>query len=471
MTTTSDRRILRGRFRLLENLGKGGMGTVWLAEDTRLERVVALKELIREGDSRDLAVRRERAMQEAKALAKVRHPAIVSIHDVILENGDPWIVMEYISGRSLAAILENGPLDERLIAEYALPVLHALSAAHRAGVVHRDVKPENILVAEDGSVSLVDFGIAQISGARSMTGEDVVMGTTDYLAPERLRSKKASPAADLWSLGVTLFYAREGYLPFSRAGERWQDATMYAIINDDPPRPARDGTLDEVIMRLLEKDPARRPGAAEVAGMLSSALIAPVPPAKAHSQPTSHPSPRRSDGKRSEGRAVAADRKVMEGVGTDAGAAILLAMPPKAAADLLVSYEFPKLGELLQGIAAAGPGAAGAILEVLDVTTAAWAFSHLNPETAASVLEAIPSAEAVRILSRLIPLDESAAAAAIMNLSAHNAVALLKAIPSDRASRALARVWPGFVEAMASVDPVLIERLRNRPGRSARRRA
>src|ERR1017187_7269802 len=188
---TSEPRLLKGRYRLLKKLGQGGMGTVWLADDTCLERAVAVKELIREGSAADVDQARRLAMREAKALAKVRHPAIVSIYDVILEDDNPWIVMEYINGTPLSAILsQQGPLEDRAIASYALPVLRALTVAYRAGVLHRDIKPENILVGEDGAVWLVDFGIAQIAGATSTLAGSMLRGTPEYLAPERLNNMK-----------------------------------------------------------------------------------------------------------------------------------------------------------------------------------------------------------------------------------------------------------------------------------------
>ena len=189
-------RVLNGRYRLVYKLGGGGMGSVWLAEDTLLERSVALKELVQHAMARDLAERRIRVLQEARAMARVRHPAIVPIHDVFFIDDDPWIVMEYINGRSLHDLIKDRTLDERSIARIGLHVLRGLIAVHRAGVVHRDVKPTNILVADDDSIFLVDVGIARIAGDASLTGQTIV-GTLDFLAPERFKDGyKIGPPAD-----------------------------------------------------------------------------------------------------------------------------------------------------------------------------------------------------------------------------------------------------------------------------------
>ena len=262
--------VLQDRYRLIHKLGAGGMGSVWLAEDSLLGRQVALKELAGYHSNVDRGETRARAIREAQALARVRHPAIVSIYDLLSIGDDLWIVMEYISGRSLADIMTHrDQLDEKMIARIGQAVLQGLGAVHAAHVVHRDVKPANILVADDGSVSLVDFGIAQIAGDMSLTGQHAVIGTAEFLAPERLAGRTAGPSADLWSLGVTLFSALEGYSPFRRNGV---EATVTAILRDDPPTPSRRGRLAEVVLRLLVKDPSQRADAREFALALQSIL-------------------------------------------------------------------------------------------------------------------------------------------------------------------------------------------------------
>ncbi len=264
----SESRMLNSRYRLVYKLGGGGMGSVWLADDTLLERSVAIKELIQHAGSNDLTERRMRAVQEARAMARVRHPAIVPIHDVFFSDDDPWIVMEYISGRSLHDIIKEQTLDDQSIARIGLHVLRGLIAVHRAGVVHRDVKPTNILVADDDSIFLVDFGIARIAGDASLTGQTIV-GTPDFLAPERFKSGyKVGPPADIWALGVTFYYALEGYTPFSRDSEHGWEATMMAILKEPPRVPSRSGRLTDITLRMLGKDPERRADAGQVLAVL-----------------------------------------------------------------------------------------------------------------------------------------------------------------------------------------------------------
>jgi Protein kinase domain/MgtE intracellular N domain len=271
--------LLNKRFRLVYKLGAGGMGSVWLAEDQLLERSVALKELIPHAGATDLPERRARALQEARAMARVRHQAIVPIHDVFFIDDDPWIVMEYISGRSLHDIIKQQTLDERSIARIGLQVLRGLVAVHRANVVHRDVKPTNILVADDDSIFLVDFGIARIAGDASLTGQSIV-GTLDFLAPERFRAGYlVGPPADIWALGVTFYYALEGHYPFWRDSERGWEATMMAILNEAPRAPACHGRLADITLQMLEKDPGRRADTEDVLAVLEDILGAgPVVP-------------------------------------------------------------------------------------------------------------------------------------------------------------------------------------------------
>lgn len=276
-------RVLNERYRLVYKLGDGGMGSVWLAEDTLLERSVALKELVQHAMARDLAERRTRAVQEARAMARVRHPAIVPIHDVFFIDDDPWIVMEYINGRSLHDLITDHRLDERSIARIGLHVLRGLIAVHRAGVVHRDVKPTNILVADDESIFLVDFGIARIAGDTSLTGQSIV-GTLDFLAPERLKPDyKIGPPADIWALGVTFYYALEGYAPFRRNSDRGWEATMMAILKDAPRPPSRGGRLADITLRMLDKEPASRADSQRVLEVLERIVGEPAasaPPSK-----------------------------------------------------------------------------------------------------------------------------------------------------------------------------------------------
>src|ERR1700743_794483 len=199
--------MLNHRCRLEERLGQGAMGSVWKAYDTRLERTVAVKELVSRRDGgEDLDVRRERVRREALALAKVEHPAIVSVHDLIFEGPDPWIVMAYVRGRALGLIIkEEGPLDARRVAGVGAAALHSLMACHEQRVYHRDVKPANIVLSDNGAVPLVDFGIARIVGKNPLTVDSNVIGTPEFLAPELLTDHRPGPATGWQMPGVASY--------------------------------------------------------------------------------------------------------------------------------------------------------------------------------------------------------------------------------------------------------------------------
>ncbi|WP_241682832.1 serine/threonine-protein kinase [Actinomadura sp. J1-007] len=216
-------RVVGGRYRLVERIGRGGMGTVWTAVDETLRRDVAVKEvLLPEGlSAEERRVAGERARREARAAALIDHPGVVTVHDVVVEDGRPWIVMELIEGRSLGALIrENGPSHPKWVATVGLRLLDALEAAHARGVLHRDVKPGNVLLA-DGLVYLTDFGIASIEADTSLTRTGALVGSPGYMAPERLREEPAGPGSDLWSLGATLYTAAEG-APRSSGPGRWR---------------------------------------------------------------------------------------------------------------------------------------------------------------------------------------------------------------------------------------------------------
>jgi hypothetical protein len=453
-------RILRGRYRFLRKLGTGGMGSVWLAEDRWLQRTVALKQLVPHVGGSDLEERRARALREARAMARVRHPAIVSIIDIFFDGGDPWIVMEYISGRSLNAIIKSAnrkgqPLDEQVIAAIGLPVLGGLCAAHQVSVVHRDVKPDNILVADDESIFLVDFGIAKITGDVPLTSTRTVMGTAEFLAPERIRGEEAGPAADLWSLGVTLFYALEGYSPFLRDGGSCLEATMWAILNENPPLPVRQGRLADAALRLLDKDPASRPGAAELADVLqsiaaeeiSSQTEPMVPSPRSAPQPGTHRLAARAPARPSPRPTVAFNDayEVMLAVSTDTGVAMLLAMPNDQAAKILASCPSGICREFLQGVAGAWPSKAGAILRMLLTADATRMVGYLKPDTAAAILAAGLPDDAARILGCT---GVRTAARIIAKMPVESAAPLTRAMPVHRAVEILEYVQPAAVAAL-----------------------
>ncbi|UNO40349.1 serine/threonine-protein kinase [Streptomyces sp. MST-110588] len=259
-----DGRLIGGRYRLRSRLGHGGMGTVWEAHDEAMDRVVALKEPRLSGhltpEQTRVAYRRMR--REARAAARIDHPSVVAVHDVVDEDGRPWIVMELVRGESLADRLLEGTLDPREAARIGLAVLGALTAAHGAGVLHRDVKPGNVLLGRGDRVVLTDFGIAQVEGEQGLTETGTFVGSPEYTAPERLLGQRPGPGSDLWSLGVVLYLAVEGVSPFRRSHA---PATMQAVLSAEPQPPVRAaGPLGEVVMRLLSKDPAARPDAAGV---------------------------------------------------------------------------------------------------------------------------------------------------------------------------------------------------------------
>ncbi|MGW0394117.1 serine/threonine-protein kinase [Streptomyces sp. NPDC003042] len=264
--------VLAGRYRLVEPIGSGGMGRVWRAHDELLHRTVALKELtaglyVAQAD-RD--VLHARTQKEARAAARIQHPAVVTVHDVLEHDDRPWIVMEYIDGPSLAeAAKAAGRIEPREAARIGLHVLGALRAAHAVGVLHRDVKPGNVLLAKDGRVLLTDFGIAAIEGDSSITRTGELVGSIDYLAPERVTGGAPDPASDLWSLGATLYTAVEARSPFRRTSPL---SSLQAVVNDEPPVPRQSGALGPVITALLCKDPGRRPSAAEAERMLLEAM-------------------------------------------------------------------------------------------------------------------------------------------------------------------------------------------------------
>ncbi|MEU9885684.1 protein kinase [Sphaerisporangium sp. NPDC051011] len=266
MTAETQRRVA-GRYRLLEPIGQGGMGVVWRAHDELLDRPVAVKEVLHHAVSeQERAAFTMRTIREARAAGRLDHPSVVVVHDVIEEDGRPWIVMQLVRSRSLGQVLrEDGPQAPRRVAEIGVQVLGALRAAHAAGVLHRDVKPENVLLTDAGRVVLTDFGIATMPMETALTTTGSLSGTPAFLPPERLRGLPAVPESDLWSLGATLYAAVEGRPPFDRGAPV---PTMAAVLNDEPEPARHAGPLAPVLDGLLRKDPARRMSAADAAEAL-----------------------------------------------------------------------------------------------------------------------------------------------------------------------------------------------------------
>ena len=267
--------IIDGRFQLLDKLGGGGMGLVWRAYDTALQREVALKEVRSDGSidpaDQTLAARqRERVLREARALARVQHPNVVTIFHIVdtPELRHPWLVMELVTGGSLEDLLRAGPQPPADMARIGRGVLAALDAAHRAGIQHRDVKPGNVLLRPDGTPVLTDFGIAALQDSTQLTATGSIIGSPEYIAPERLRGVEGDPASDLWSLGILLYLAVEGHNPMRRATTM---ATLAAVLDAPIPQPVHAGPLAPVLAGLLQRDPAARLRADAADRMLANA--------------------------------------------------------------------------------------------------------------------------------------------------------------------------------------------------------
>ncbi|EYR63207.1 protein kinase, partial [Actinotalea ferrariae CF5-4] len=269
-------RTVGGRYRLEQVLGRGGMGVVWAGQDEVLHRPVAIKEVLPPAtvDDADRAEMRARTLREAQAAARISADGVVHIYDVVEDDGRPWIVMERLPPRTLEDELsERGGIPPAEVAQIGRTLLAGLIAAHAAGVLHRDVKPSNVMFRErpDGRHAvLADFGIAHLDGDAMLTATGMMMGSPAYIAPERARGDEATPAADLWSLGVTLWAAVEGWSPFRRVNGL---ASLTAVITEDVPAPDHAGPLGPVLEGLLRKDPAERIDAAT-----AGRLLAEIPP-------------------------------------------------------------------------------------------------------------------------------------------------------------------------------------------------
>ncbi|MFD4205805.1 protein kinase [Micromonospora tulbaghiae] len=269
--------VIAGRYRLLELVGRGGMGQVWRARDEELQREVAVKQVVppnwlAENERDEL---RARTLREARTSARLNHPNVVRVYDVVRVQGEPWLIMEYVPSRSLQEIIESdGPLPPGRAAEIGLSVLAALRAAHDAGVLHRDVKPANVLLARDGRVLLTDFGLAVFEGGDgAMTRPGLVLGSPQYVAPERAAEGVSSVEADMWSLGATLHAAVEGRSPYARSTAM---ATLAALATRPPDPAPHAGPLMPVLSGLLRRDPRTRLGHRETARLLGVAAVSEV---------------------------------------------------------------------------------------------------------------------------------------------------------------------------------------------------
>ena len=272
MSAPETERLLAGRYRLRAVIGRGGMGAVWRAHDELLNRDVAVKEIIwpPEMDEAEQESGRRRAVREAQMLARLRHPNVVGVYDFFEEDGRPVIVMELVPFHSLRdTVRDAGPLPPARVARIGLGILAGLQAAHQAGVVHRDVKPANILLGPEDRIVLTDFGIAKAVDSPTLTTSGILVGSPSYLAPERARGEPAEAAADLWGLGASLYSAVEGKPPFERPGVL---ASLTAVVSEEPEPPLHAGPLEPVISGLLRKDPGARLDAADAERMLHDVL-------------------------------------------------------------------------------------------------------------------------------------------------------------------------------------------------------
>ncbi|HUQ63765.1 MAG TPA: protein kinase [Acidimicrobiales bacterium] len=257
-------RVVAGRYARQVLLGRGGFGTVWRAHDLLLQRDVAIKEIVFPAilDEAEQAAIREKVLREARAAARLSHPNAVTVFDVIDDEGHPLIVMELVDAPTLAELVaREGPLDEQRAAALGAEVLDALAAAHSQGIIHRDVKPANVMVSADGRVRLTDFGIASITDDPKLTTSGIMAGSPSYMAPEQAQNEPTSAATDLWGLGATLYFAVEGEGPFDRGAVI---PTLTAVVNDEPRPTQRATALAPLLGELLTKDSQQRPSVQEV---------------------------------------------------------------------------------------------------------------------------------------------------------------------------------------------------------------
>ncbi len=508
---TSPGEVLNGRYRLVQRLGGDGMGTVWKAFDADLERTVAVKELAA-GNFRDedAATRRERVRREAIALAQVEHPVIVTVHDLISVGDDkaPWIVMGYVPGEPLSDIIKRhrqAPLAERKIAAMALAVLDGLRACHSSQprVYHRDVKPGNIIVSRDGSVHLVDFGIALIAGKVTLTDARRIVGTPQFLAPEMLDGELAGPGTDLWALGVTLYYALTGHAPFAADNI---GAIFAAIKFRNPPEPRDGGPLANLVLQMLRKRPEDRPDAATVAAVLSgvtsqptrsggqsywtgplrapewqgSAWAAPEQPTLPRPSASPIPKPRLSA---LAGLPVLSQAQVVADMLTDEAVDQLLALPRHDAARIINRCDDALAGNLLSAIAVPGepqadgthdserPAAARKILQMLPSDRRGPLIDHMSSVALAVVLALPPAEEIVRVIDRA---DTATVVGALSEMSPASAASLVLAMDPRPAAEVLKQAGPALAaDILRRVSPAsrrqeLLSRLPERAQASVR---
>ncbi|MFI0797715.1 Serine/threonine protein kinase [Amycolatopsis lurida] len=262
--------IIAGRYRLEHKVGRGAMGVVWQARDERLDRTVAVKQLLPDTSPGDAPFRSiVRAMREARVAARLKHPHAVTVYDVVEQDGTPYLIMEFLSSRPLTELLaDDGPLPAGRVAEIGAQIAAALAAAHEDGILHRDVTPNNILITEDGRAKIADFGLSHATGEGTMTGDGLVVGTPAYLSPEVADGEEPGYPSDVFSLGSTLYTVLEGAPPFGTDGN--QIALLKRVARAEIVPPRSTGPLTDVLLRLLRRDPRERPDMAEAERMLAA---------------------------------------------------------------------------------------------------------------------------------------------------------------------------------------------------------
>ncbi len=369
-TENDQERRVGGRYRLSSELGSGAMGTVWSGYDDVLQRRVAIKELkvppgVPEQEARDL---RERIMREARALGGLSHPNVITVFDVVVDDGQPVVVLELVPSRNLAMMIgENGALTAGQAAVVGFATAGGLRAAHRSGITHRDVKPGNVLIADDGRVKLTDFGIARNAADAPMTSVGLVLGSPAYIAPEVAAGQPVTPAADLWGLGATLFAAVEGRPPYDVHGD--PVSTITEVVDGEVPRPRGSGPVVDVIAALMVKDPARRMPLEEVRQRLRPLIDDPDDPlypgspdaptmeAAAITRPARPPAPPPRQSTTSSTRIPAAAPRHAAPLAADPGP--LPGRPPRPRTEQRASTRWTSTGLVIAGAAVVLAGTVG----------------------------------------------------------------------------------------------------------------
>jgi serine/threonine protein kinase len=479
------------------------MGTVWEAYDRVLERRVAAKALISEADyGTDLRVMRERMRREALALALVDHPAVVTVHDLIYDGEDPWIVMGYVDGPTLAQYISDNPeLPEPEVASIGLVVLEGLLACHAKKVYHRDVKPTNIIRTPERSMRLVDFGIARIGGMRTLTPASKVLGTPEFMAPELFKNEHAGQGTDLWALGATLYYALEGRPPF---GKPTLHATIGALLGDDPPAlPRSRGPLAGLVLRMLRKQPSARPRAAAVLDELRKLAGNGAPPGRpVLTGGPDHPGPgtagrndatRRNADRRSgplwadipRGRPPADTStawmpsppkpltrlsglpddevaKIIANSPADRAIADLLALEDEEAARIIIRCDDAVAGALLGLAAVEQPAWTRKIIEMVTVDRAGQLLDNMSAEASAAALALPPPEGGAHAVSRAKDSTVKAILAELSEARPSRAAPLVLALDDLDAGR--------LGQVLGSSTPAVVARVLHYVSSPARRR-